>query len=181
VVDARIRSLRGDIDGIRQMMRSSDDDRWDDSATVAVTATVLLRNANFVSVRYHTQPNLGQLSDSPWESYDTVTVDLRTGKALPLNRIFLPDSVDRLAGQLLGHTDDRLCTDFSQGGGTLDLTEENLGKEVTVAFTPDHATFTVALPAFGRANACGTQVVDIPYADLTEVLDPTLVRELTGG
>jgi eukaryotic-like serine/threonine-protein kinase len=180
-VDARVRDLRDEFAGIRQMLRRGDDERWDDPVRITVEATVLLRNANYLSVRYYNLPDASLISNSSWESYDTVTVDLRTGAALAPERIYVPGSVDRLASQLLGHTDDRLCTDYTIGGGELDLTEQNLGREVTVAFTRDHATFTVELPAFGRINAFGTRVVDVPYADLAGVLDPTLVRGLTGG
>ncbi|HEX6357079.1 serine/threonine-protein kinase [Actinophytocola sp.] len=180
-VDARIRELRDGFAGVRQMMRDSDDERWDDPVTITVRATVLLRNANYLSVRYENLPDASLISNSSWQSFDAVTVDLRTGEALPPSRVFRPGAPKALADVLLAHSPDRLCADLSTPAGEFVLTEDDLGDAVTVAFTPDHASFTVELPAFNRANACGIQTVDVPYADLADVLDPTLVKELTNG
>jgi serine/threonine-protein kinase len=180
-VDARIRALRNDLDGVRSGMRDSGDERWDDPATITVTATVLLRNANYLSVRYDNDPDASLISNSPWQSYDTVTVDLRTGKALTPGQIFQPGSASALAAAFQKTAPDKLCEDVSTGSTDLDLAEENLGREVRVAFTRDHASFTVELPALGRANACGIPTIDVQYADLTDVLDANLVQELTNG
>lgn len=182
-VAARIGSLRHDIGLIRDDMRESGDDRWNAPTDIKVTATVLLRNSSYVSVRYDNQPNVGSISNSSWQSYDTVTVDVRTGKALTREQIFRPGAPDALLEALLAHSPDRLCEDgdVNVGGAGLVFVEDNLGKEVTVAFARDHASFTIELPAFGRTNACGIRTVDIPYPDLTDVLDATLVRGLTAG
>jgi serine/threonine-protein kinase len=180
-VDARIRELRDEFAGIRQMMRDNDDERWDDEVDVIVRATVLLRNSNYLSVRYENLPDVSRISNSWWQSFDTVTVDLRTGEALTRDRLFRPGAPDALARVLLAHSTDNLCADIDPGAGEFVLAEDDLGDAVTVAFTPDHASFTIELPAFDRSNACGIRTVDVPYADLTEVLDPTLVRELTSG
>jgi eukaryotic-like serine/threonine-protein kinase len=176
-VDARLRQLQDSLNAVRDTIRESDDERWDDPVTIRITATVLLQNTDYLSVRFYNLPEAGLISNSSWESYDTVTVDLRTGKALTPAEIYRPGTVDALADVLLEHSPDRLCESL----GEFSLTEANLGKEVLVAFTRDHATFTVELPLLGRANACGIPTVDIPYADLADVLDPTLVRSLTGG
>jgi serine/threonine-protein kinase len=182
-VDARIRDVRHGIGIIRDDMRKDGDDRWDAPTDIKVTATVLLRNSNYVSVRYDNRPNIGSIANSSWQSYDTVTVDVRTGKALTREQIFRPGAPGALLEALLAHTPDRLCEDGAVGAGADDLAlvEDNLGKEVTVAFTRDHASFTIELPAFGRTSACGIRTVDIPYADLADVLDPNLVGELTSG
>jgi len=182
-VAARIGSLRHDIGLIRDDMRESGDDRWNAPTDIKVTATVLLRNSSYVSVRYDNQPNVGSISNSSWQSYDTVTVDVRTGKALTREQIFRPGAPDALLEAMLAHSPDRLCEDgdVSVGGPGLVLVEDNLGNEVTVAFARDHASFTIELPSFGRMSACGIRTVDIPYADLTNVLDATLVRGLTAG
>ena len=180
-VDTRIRDLRDGIDGVRSGMRETGDDRWDDPATITVTASILLRNANYLSVRYDNEPDTSLITNSSWQSYDTVTVDLRTGKALTNQQIYRPDTVAALADSLLAHSEGGLCDDLISGYPALDLTQENLGKEVLVAFTRDHAEFSVVLPLLGRANACGIQTVAIPYPDLAEILDPELVRGLTTG
>lgn len=180
-VDSRIRDVRNAMAAVRSDMRDSDDERWDDPATITVTATVLLQNANFLSVRYDNEPDASLISNSPWQSYDTVTVDLRTGKALTTGEIFRPDAADALADAFEKGAPDKLCEDVSTGSTGLDLVQENLGREVRVAFTRDHASFTVELPALGRANACGIPTIDIPYADLGDVLNASLVTGLTAG
>jgi serine/threonine-protein kinase len=180
-VDARVREVRDALDGVRAGMRDSDDERWDDPATIEVTATVLLQSANHLSVRYDNEPDASLISNSPWQSYDTVTVDLRTGKALTFGQIYRPGAAGALADVFEVSAPDKLCEDVSTGGTALALSEENLGSEVLVAFTRDHASFTVELPRLGRANACGIPIIDIPYADLADVLDPTLARDLTSG
>ncbi len=181
-VDSSVRYVRDSVDAIRTDLRASGDDRWDDPVSVTVEATVSLHNFDYVSVRYDTLPRMGQLSDSSWQTYDTVTVDLNNGKALTTADTFQPDAAARLADVLVEEVPDKLCEDLTTGSGRLDdLAESNFGKEVTVAFTPDHASFTLDLAAFGRMTACGTPVVDLPYDRLTGVLDPTLLSRLTAG
>jgi serine/threonine-protein kinase len=180
-VEIRVRELRDAIDGVRTGMRSSGDERWDDPATIRISATVLLRNADYLSVRYDNEPDSSLISNSPWQSYDTVTVDLRTGKGLTLPEIYRPNAATALAEAFMTAAPDKLCEDVSTGGTDLTLTPQNLDHEVKVAFTRDHASFTVELPALGRANACGIPTIDIPYGDLADVLDPTLVQGLTAG
>lgn len=178
-VDARIRELRDSFSATRQLLRESDDERWDTPVTIGITATVLLQNANYVSVRYDNLPASDLLTNTSWQSYDTVTVDLRTGKALTRDQIYRPGAPDALVDALLPHSPYRLCE--YEGADPITVTENDLGDEVTVAFTRDHASFTVELPVLGRANACGIPTVDVPYADLADVLDPTLVQGLTAG
>jgi serine/threonine protein kinase len=181
-VDAKIRDVRDSVDTIRKDMKDYGDDRWDDPAKMVVTASVLSRNANYVSVRYDNQPDLGLLTDSSWQTYDTVTVDLRTGKALSTDEILRPNGAQTLADVLVDQVPDKICPDLTTGSGRLDdLSEKSFGPYVTVAFTRDHASFTIEQSAFGRMTACGTTVIDLPYAVLDEVLDPALVRGLTTG
>ena len=181
-IEGSVRYLRDGVDSIRTDLRASNDDRWDDPVSVAVEAKVLLHNVNYLSVRYDTQPNLGLLSDSSWQTYETVTVDLRNGKALTTADTFQPEAAGRLADVLVENVPDKLCEDLLTGSGRLDdLAESNFGKEVTVAFTRDHASFTFDLAKFGRMTACGTPIIDLPYDKLTGVLDPTLVSGLATG
>jgi eukaryotic-like serine/threonine-protein kinase len=181
-VDAAVREVRDGVAAIRQDMREIGDERWDDPASIEVAADVLLQNENYVSVRYDSQPDMGQLSDSSWQAYDTVTVDLSTGKALTAAEMFQPDGAGMLANQWMAEDSITGCPDMQTGATRLDLTEENIGEEVLVAFAPDHASFTVKLSDFGfRATACGTQIVDMPYDELTDVLDPAFVDKLTEG
>jgi serine/threonine-protein kinase len=181
-VDSAVRYVRDSVASIRQDLRDSGDERWDDPTSIEVTADVLLQNERYVSVRYDNLPRLGQLSDSSWQSYRTVTVDLDTGKALTPAEMFQPDGAGMLANRWMKVESITGCPDIRTGATRLDLTDENIGKEVLVAFTRDHASFTVELWKFGsRATACGTQIVDMPYDELTDVLDPALVDGLTAG
>ncbi|MFL6119973.1 serine/threonine-protein kinase [Actinophytocola sp.] len=179
-VDTRVRQLRANLDDVRSGMRDSGDERWDDPATITITATVLLQNADYLSVRYDNEPDTSLISNSSWQSYDTVTVDLRTGKALTIDQIYRPGAAGPLAGVLVATGEMCESADLNPTRD-LTLTEDNLGDQVKVAFTRDHASFTVELPALDRPNACGIPTVDIPYGQLADVLDPTLVRGLTAG
>ena len=183
-VDARVRELREYVAWVRDMLHEDGDEHWDDPTGITITAKVLLQNADYLSVRYDNKPdlvavnNVANQENTP--NNGAVTVDLRTGKALTPAQIYQPGSVGRLADALVATG--KMC----ESGGfdptsDLELTEKNLGDQVKVAFTRDHAWFAVDLLRLGRANACGNAVVEIPYADLADVLDPTLVQALTGG
>lgn len=182
-VDARIRDLRDSIASVRDTL--GDDERADELVDVEITSHLRLRNANFLSVRYENQPDVGAISNSSWHSYDTVTVDLRTGRALTPEQVFRPeartaDGLDALEQKLVDHSPEPLCEDPT-GGSELDIAADDLGGAILVTFTRDGAEFTVDLPALGHITACGIRTVVIPYADLTDVLDPALARELTAG
>lgn len=184
-VDARVKQLRDYVDYVRDMLRDEGDEHWDDPTGIKITAKVLLQNANYVSVSYDNLPDLaavnGVANVENMENYGTVTVDLRTGKALTPQQIYRPDTIGRLSAALVATG--KMCESVDLDNPTTDLTltEENLGDQVRVAFTRDAAWFAVELPRLDRANACGNQTVEIPYADLADVLDPTLVKDLTAG
>jgi hypothetical protein len=184
-VDARVRELRDYVDGVRAQFREEDDERWDDPTGIKITAKVLLQTADYLSVNYYNEPDLatitGVANDENTPNYGAVTVDLRTGKPLTPAQIYQPGSIDALADVLVATG--KMCesVDLDNPSPDLTLTEENLGDQVKVAFTRDHAWFAVDLMRLDRANACGNQAVEIPYADLTKVLDPTLVQALTAG
>jgi eukaryotic-like serine/threonine-protein kinase len=178
-VDARIRKTRDLIDGIRAGMKTDEDKRWDDPTSITIKATVLLQGSDYLSVRYENDPDATAISNSStWQSYDTVTVDLRTGKPLTTKQIYQPGALGPLADVLVD-TGEMCASADLDPSRDLPLTEENLGDQVKVAFTRDHASFTVELPLLDRANACGNATVDIPYGELTDVLDPALVQDLT--
>jgi serine/threonine-protein kinase len=183
-VDARVRELREYVAHWRDEFRQDGDDRWDDPTGIEITATVLLQTADYLSVRYDYKPDLasitGVANDENTPSGGGVTVDLRTGEALTPARIYRPGSIDALSEALVATG--KMCESASvDPSPDLPLTEENLGDQVKVGFTRDHAWFAVDLMRLGRSNACGNATVEIPYADLTDVLDPTLVQALTTG
>lgn len=180
-VDARVESLVGQVNGIRDMMRDGSDSRWDDPVTIKVTANVLLQNENYVSVRYDNEPALGSLSDSSWLSNDTVTVDLRTGRALSRDDIYRDGAARALADVLLADHASELCPATSGGDRGLDLTEDSLGKHVAVAFAREHAEFTIDLQYFDRPTACGMPTFEVPYERLRGVLNPDLLRGVADG
>jgi serine/threonine-protein kinase len=181
-VDAEIREVRDGVDTIREDLRGAGDERWDDPATIAVTATVLSQNATYLSVRYDSQPALGELTNSSWQSYEAVTVDLRSGTALTTDELLQPNGPQELADVLVDEAPDKICPDLTTGSGRLDeLSEKSFDEYVTVGFTRDHASFTIEQSGFGRMTACGITVIDLPYAELGEVLDPALVRGLAAG
>ncbi|MDQ3789412.1 MAG: hypothetical protein M3422_19490, partial [Actinomycetota bacterium] len=180
-VDAQVRYVRDSVAGIRQDMRGYGDERWDDPVRLDVEAEVLLQNERYVSVRYDNQPRLGLLSDSSWQNYSTVTVDLGTGEALTPDEVFRPGSAGNLHDVLVENEQVAACQDSMTGEVQLELTQEDLGESVLVAFTRDHASFTVELANLGGYTVCGTPIVDVPYDELTEVLDPALVDKLRAG
>ena len=180
-VDAEVRRVRDSVAGIRQDMRGYGDERWDDPVTLDITAEVLLQNEKYVSVRYDNQPRLGLLSDSSWQNYSTVTVDLATGRALTPDEVFRPGSAAKLYDVLAEEPQVAGCKDTMTGEVQVEVTEDDLGEGVLVAFTRDHASFVADLAALGGYTVCGTAIVDVPYDELTEVLNPSLVDGLTGG
>jgi eukaryotic-like serine/threonine-protein kinase len=183
-VDARVRELRDYVGGVRDMMRGDGDEHWDDPTGIKITAKVLLQTADYLSVRYDNEPDLsainGVANNENTPNNGAVTVDLRTGQALTPAQIYQPDTLDALADALVATG--KMCESASlDPSPDLPLTEKNLGNQVKVAFTRDHAWFAVDLINLGRANACGNATVEIPYADLVNVLNPTLVQALTNG
>jgi len=183
-VDARVHELRDYVAGVRDDMHKEDDERWDDPTGIKITAKVLLQNADYLSVRYDNEPDLVAINnvanDENMPNNGTVTVDLKTGKALTPQQIYQSDSVGALADALVATGKMGETADLNPSPD-LTLTTENLGDQVKVAFTRDSAWFFVELPRLDRPNASGNQAVEIPYTDLTDVLDPTLVAGLTAG
>lgn len=182
-VDEEITYLRESVAEIREMIDGQP--QADDPVTITVDAEILLQNREFVSVRYDVQPTLNGLSDSSWQTYETVTVDLRNGGVLTPSAMFqpevlTPEGMDELALQLIRNSDGPLCPDPS-GASELDFGVENLSEEIAVAFTDTEAEFTVDLPGLGHTTACGIQTVSVPYEDLGDVLYPEVIDRLTAG
>jgi serine/threonine-protein kinase len=182
-VDEEITYLRESVAEIRDMIDGQP--QADDPVTIEVDAEILLRNREFVSVRYDVQPTLNGLSDSSWQSYKTVTVDLRDGAVLTPSAMFRPEALTpegmaELALLLIRNSDGPLCPDPT-GATELDLAVENLGEELAVAFTGTEAEFTINLPRLGHTSACGIQTVSVPYEDLGDELNPEVIERLTAG
>ena len=182
-VDEEITYLRESVAEIREMIDGQP--QADDPVTIDVEAEILLRNREFVSVRYDVQPTLNGLSDSSWQTFKTVTVDLRNGGVLTPSALYQPDvltpaGLDDLALLLIRNSDGPLCPDPT-GATELELGAENLSQEVAVAFTDSEAEFTIDLPSLGHTSACGIQTVSVPYEDLGEVLYPEVIDRLTAG
>jgi hypothetical protein len=171
-VNTEVNELRTSVDSLRDLL--ADEPRADTPVATTIEASVLLQNDNFVSVRYENQPVSDLITNSSWQSFATVTVDLRTGDTV--GQIIRPglgtdQAMDMLERSLVDHSPDGLC-DF-------DLAPADLGENLLYAFTPDHVEFTVVLPLLGAENACGIPTVQVPYDDLAGLLDPDLVVGLT--
>jgi protein kinase-like protein len=149
---------------------------------LVVTPSIRLRNDNFLSVRYENAPTSDLITNSSWTSYTTVTVDLRTGRALGPLAIFGQERVskptaDRVSEAIEAQEPGNVC-----GIGTpLQLKSEDFPEHVQIAFTGDAVEFTLVLPLLpGYANACGIPTVAVPYDDISNLVDAQLTRELTG-
>lgn len=174
-VNGEIADLREGVDALRELL--AEEERADDPVTTTITATVVLQNERFVSVRYENQPVSDLITNSSWQSFATATVDLRTGAAVEgIFRGAVEDGMDALAPLLVEYSADGLC-----GAGSIELAADDLGSKVLVAFAGDHVEVTVVLPLLGQANACGIPTVDVPYEAFGDLLDPALVAGLTGG
>ncbi len=111
------------------------------------------------------------------QSLTTKTVNL---VAVVVNHIHDLSDLD-LFDLLLENEQVAGCVNSSTGVMQVEVDQEDLGENVLVAFTRDHASFTVDLANLGGATVCGTPIVDVPYDELTDVLDPALVDKLTAG
>jgi hypothetical protein len=151
--------------------------------TLKVKPSIRLQNNNFLSVRYDNQPASDLITNSSWESFNTVTVDLRTGRALGPTAIFgdkpiSQQTADQLADALEAQEPGNICGIDRP----LRLTPTDFVDRVQIAYTRDTVEFTLVLPLLtGYANACGIPTVGVAYDDIRNLTDPRLAAELTGG
>ncbi len=183
-VDERITYVRESVAEIRDMIDGQP--QADDPVTITVDAEILLQNREFVSVRYDVQPAMGGLSDSSWQSYETVTVDLRNGGVLTPSAMFQPEvltpaGMDELELQLISSSEEPLCPDPDTGQTHLTIEVASLNEGVDVAFTPTEAEFAVDLREVGAFAFCGIKTVSVSYEELDEVLYPEVIDRLTAG
>lgn len=180
-VDDEVTSLHDEIGRVRDTV--GDHPQRDAPFDLEVTASVRLRNDGFLSVRYDNKPTSDLITNSSWESFDTVTVDLRTGRALGPTAILgdgpvTPRTADALTHALEAEVPGGICG----MPATLALTPADFPDQVRIAYTHDAVEFTLVLPSMpGFANACGIPTVAVPYDEIADLLDPRLRTGLTTG
>lgn len=124
-------------------------------AKVVVDTAVKLNGPRYASVRYDITVISKILSHPTWLRARTVTVDLRTGKALKGTDLFRPGA------------DLRVLVKGRQCVSKLKFKRSDLnGPGLQFALTKDHLEVAVDGPYFGTATACGQQTFKIPYSKL---------------
>jgi hypothetical protein len=180
-VNDEVTALHDEIGRVRDTV--GDHPQRDAPFDLQVTASVRLHNDDFLSVRYDNKPTSDLITNSSWESFTTVTVDLRTGRALGPTAIFDDGPVTaRTAGALTDALDAAVPGGVCGMPGTLALTPADFPDRVRIAYTRDAVEFTLVLPTMpGFANACGIPTVAVPYNEIADLVDPKLRAELTTG
>jgi hypothetical protein len=180
-VNDEVTSLHDEIGRVRDTV--GDHPQRDAPFDLQVTASVRLHNDDFLSVRYDNKPTSDLITNSSWESFTTVTVDLRTGRALEPTAIFGGGPVTRqTADALTGALDAQVPGGICGMPGTLALTPTDFPDRVRIAYTRDAVELTLVLSGMpGFANACGIPTVAVPYNEIADLVDPKLRAGLTTG
>jgi hypothetical protein len=180
-VGDEVNVLREQVAGTRRQV--GDHPQRDAPFNLVVTPDVRLQNDNFLSVRYENVPTSDLITNSSWTTYRTITVDLRTGRSLGPTAIFGQDNVSKPTADGVSRAIEAQESGNVCGLQTpLTLTPEDFAEHVQIAYTRDAVEFTLVLPSLpDYTNACGIQTVGVPYDDVSNLVDSTLVRELAAG
>lgn len=136
---------------------------------VLVDTRVRLNGPAFVSVRYDIATTSRELSHPTWMRARTVTVDLRSGKALSQAEFLRPGVLKTFSKRVVTAFHGRECT----AGLRIKKLD---GTNVQFALRPKGVEVIVDLVAFGGATACGEASVTIPYARLKGLLSEAVGR-----
>ncbi|POM24635.1 Serine/threonine-protein kinase PknH [Actinomadura rubteroloni] len=150
-----------------------------------VKPAYLMRGPRYLSVKYEITQQGERLTHSTWARARTVTVDLATGRAVPVAAIFLPAG---LTASGLRTFVERLRVRPDSNFACLEetapavLTREQLeGRDgaVQLALEPDDLHVMVDLVALGGITACGQDDLRVPYSELTGLVNPQVTAAPT--
>ncbi|WP_214320277.1 hypothetical protein [Nonomuraea sediminis] len=144
-IDARAKEYAANLSGSR--------------ATAYVDTTVKLNGPRYASVRYDMTIHSKVLWHPTWTRARTVTVDLRSGRALRGTDLFAPGvSMRKLT---------KLFTSSQPCFADIHLKRADLnGPGLQFALTGARLEVAVDGPYFSTATACGQQTIKIPYSKL---------------
>lgn len=185
--DQRVASVRESMNGNREQVESTGD-----VARLRTRATITARTDKLISVRYEHQLESEVIWHSTWTFTEGVTVDLDTGRPLGAREVLRPETLqDRqtgaLAALLIAHTSDggfcggRPESTADPADDLADALLRDAGSyehAVTLAFTERGVQFYLDQLSMGYSTACGRLTVDVPYAEITGLLNPALVGKL---
>ncbi|MFI6595178.1 hypothetical protein ACIBHX_02965 [Nonomuraea sp. NPDC050536] len=144
-IDARAKEYAANLEGSR--------------ATAYVDTTVKLNGPRYASVRYDMTIHSKILWHPTWTRARTVTVDLRSGRAL--------QGTDLFAGDVNMRKLTKLFTAGQPCFADIRLKRADLnGPGLQFALTRTRLEVDVDGPYFSTATACGQQTVKIPYNKL---------------
>ncbi|WP_327085532.1 hypothetical protein OIE66_24625 [Nonomuraea sp. NBC_01738] len=154
-------------------------------ATATVNAGLRLATARYASVRYDIEADSTALSHPTWNRARALTVDLRTGDRVGAADVFQGrwlsgKGLRELGPRLVDGFHGRSCLARSGGAGTLKIRSvgELGGPQVQFALLKDGLEVIVDAALYGYETACGQPSARIPYAELTDVVLPSLVADL---
>ncbi|MBA8949211.1 serine/threonine-protein kinase [Actinomadura namibiensis] len=148
-----------------------------------VKAAVRTGGPRYLSVRYDVTLDSPTLSHPTWSSPLAVTVDLKTGQAVPVTRILTPAAFE---AEGLG----TLATRLKNGADVNSCLRTTLPRLTRRAFEPPQPAvhvvlqrggleFLVNMTALGETTACGKADVVLPYTGLTGLVDPEVVKAVS--
>ncbi|MFI0357058.1 serine/threonine-protein kinase [Actinomadura sp. 9N407] len=149
-------------------------------STSSVKPGIRLNGPRYLSVRYDFTLRSERLSHSSWSRARTVTVDLKTGKALRAADLFLPSALSgeglRTLSQRIGERGVETC--FGDRPPPLDRPDLD-SANVQFALAPRELEVLVDAPGLDTyIMACGQPTIRIPYDAITGLLRPEVVKAI---
>ncbi|WP_051107914.1 serine/threonine-protein kinase [Actinomadura atramentaria] len=174
-------ALRGPVDTRAAEYRKGLETFGPSPTTMLVKPSYLLKGPRYLSVRYEITQQGERLTHPTWTRARTVTVDLRTGRPVPVTDVFLPTG---LTASGLRQFVERARADVSSNFSCLKDQPPTISKAqmegadgaVALALERDRLYVLLDLVALGGITACGQADVEIPYSELSGLLNPAVVQ-----
>ncbi|WP_116201699.1 protein kinase domain-containing protein [Amycolatopsis circi] len=155
------------------------------------TAQILLRTPTLLSVRYDHDLDSKVLGHTTWRFPETVTVDLATGNPLGPPDMFRPEvltaaGMRTLTDRIEPHTRNGFCqlasVDDNGRKTTIDAADQTPARghvpAASIGFTKTGAEFEILWYDLGCTTAAGKETVTVPYAEISDLLQPKFVTML---
>ncbi|MFB9927722.1 protein kinase [Amycolatopsis halotolerans] len=155
------------------------------------TAHILLQTPSLLSVRYDHDLDSKVLWHTTWRFPETVTVDLGTGNPVGPQDMFRPEvltaaGMKTLTDRIEPHTRNGFCelasVDEQGRKTTIDASDRVPARGhvpgASIGFTKAGAEFEILWYDLGCVTAAGKETVTVPYAEISDLLQPKFVTML---
>lgn len=155
------------------------------------TARILLQTPSLLSVRYDHDLDSKVLWHTTWRFPETVTVDLGTGNPVGPQDMFRPEvltaaGMKTLTDRVEPHTRNGFCqlasVDENGRKTTIDAADRVPARGhvpgASIGFTKAGAEFEILWYDLGCVTAAGKETVTVPYAEISDLLQPKFVTML---